>query len=91
MRSEKQLGKIDQATPLAGLLVRRIDPHHGFDIQITLGCLYMTRSQSFVFLPVNEPLRLLRGPASLIKLKLATDSFHDPQLVIAIENLKLLG
>ena len=50
----------------------------------------MPRAQSFVFLPVDEPLRLLGRPARLIEVEFSANAFDDPQLIIAIENLELL-
>ena len=51
----------------------------------------MPRAQPFVFLPVDEPLRLLGRPARLIEVEFAANALDDPQLIVAIENLELLG
>ena len=51
----------------------------------------MPRTQSFIFLSVNKPLRLLRWPTSFVEIELPADPLHNSQLVVTIQNLELLG
>ena len=90
MGPQQQFCKVDQPAPLTGLFVGGVDAHHRLGVQITLGRLDVARSQSLVFLPVDEPLGLLRRPARFVQIQLTANALDDAKLVVAIENLKLL-
>jgi hypothetical protein len=49
------------------------------------------RAQAFVFLPVDEPLRLTRRPALFVQAQLADHPLDQALLIVAVENLEGLG
>ena len=51
----------------------------------------MASAQAFIFLSVDKPLSLLGWPSRLVEIQLPTDPLHHPELIITVENLKLLG
>ena len=46
--------------------------------------LLLFRPQTFVFLAIDKPLRLLDRPALLIQTQLADHSFDQPCLIVAV-------
>ncbi|MNM52321.1 hypothetical protein D3C81_633980 [compost metagenome] len=87
--AQQQLGEVDDAGALAGCLVGFIDAAHGAQEQVTTG-LDMLRAQAFVFLAVDEPLRLARRPALFIQAQLADHPLDQALLVVAVEDLEVL-
>ena len=51
----------------------------------------MTGSESLILLPINKPLRLSGWPLCIVKTKLTANALNEPQLVITVQNLKVLG
>ncbi|KAI1692489.1 hypothetical protein Ddc_23582 [Ditylenchus destructor] len=88
--AQQQLGEIDNPGAYAGGLVGFINAAHGGQEQITAG-LDMLWAQAFVFLAVDEPLRLTRRPTLLVEAQLADDPLDQALLVIAVEDLEGLG
>ena len=51
----------------------------------------MSGSESLILLPVNKPLRLSGRPLCIVKTELSTNALYEPQLVVTVQNLKVLG
>ncbi len=88
-RAQQQLGKIDGAGAVAGLLVGLVNPHHGGHIQVTRR-LDVLRTQAFILLRVDPPLGLPRRPLVVVQPQLTDNPLDQSLLVIAVEDLKLL-
>ena len=89
-RTQQQFGEVDHASPQARCLVGFVDPAHGSEEQVAAG-LNVLRPQTFVFLAVDEPLRLTRRPALLVQAQFADHPLDQSLLVIAVENLEGLA
>ena len=50
----------------------------------------MSRSQTLVFLGIDVPLSLTRRPAGLVQLEFTAYALYQAQLVVAVQNLKIL-
>ena len=50
----------------------------------------MRGTKAFILLAIDKPLGLFRWPLRLVQTEFPTDPFDEPQLVIAIQNLKIL-
>ena len=88
--AQQEFGEVDDPGAHAGGLVGFIDAAHGRQEQIAAG-LDMLRAQAFVFLAVDEPLRLTRRPTLLVEAQLADHPLDQALLVIAVEDLEGLG
>ena len=89
-RAQQQLGKVDHAGAGAGLLVALVDPQHGGQKQVA-GRLDILRAQTLVLLAVDPPLGLTWRPLILIQAELTDHPLDQTHLVVAVENLELLG
>ncbi|KPZ19749.1 Uncharacterized protein ALO56_05260 [Pseudomonas viridiflava] len=86
-RAQQQFGEVDHAGTLAGRLIGFIDAAHGGQEQVAAG-LNVLRTQPFVFLAIDEPLRLTDRPALLVQTQLADHAFDQTLLVVAVQNLE---
>jgi hypothetical protein len=88
--AQQQFGEVDDAGAQAGGLVGFIDAAHGGQEQVAAG-LNVLRTQTFVFLPVDEPLGLTGRPALFVQAELADHPLDQALLVVAVENLEGLA
>ena len=89
-RAQQQLGKIDGAGTVAGLLVGLVDPYHGGHIQVARR-LDVLRTQAFVLLRIDPPLGLAGRPLVVVQPQLTDHPLDQSLLVIAVEDLKLFN
>ncbi|EMH76398.1 hypothetical protein EHI8A_126200 [Entamoeba histolytica HM-1:IMSS-B] len=87
--AQQQLGEVDHPGAGAGRLVGFVDAAHGAEEEIA-GGLDVLRSQAFVLLAVDEPLRLACRPALLVEAQFADHPLDDALLVVAVEDLEIL-
>ena len=50
----------------------------------------MVRAQTLVFLGVDVPLCLTRRPATLVEIEFSTNALDEAQLIVGIQDLKIL-
>ena len=89
VRAQQQLRKIDQAAALADLLVATGTSDHLAPVRIAL-VVKVLRPQALVFLPVDEILNLAWHPAAVIDLEVLQQALDQPQLVVRVDDLKIL-
>ncbi len=58
--------------------------------QIARRHLHVRGTQPFIFLRIDEPLRLARRPAGLIQIQFPADALDQAQLIVTVENLEIL-
>ncbi|MNZ35787.1 hypothetical protein D3C78_531910 [compost metagenome] len=88
--AQQQFGEVDHPGARAGGLVGFVDLQHGAEEQVAAG-LDVLRADALVLLPVDEPLGLARRPALLVEAELADHPLDQALLVVAVEDLEVLG
>ena len=73
-RAQQQLGEVDHAIALADIFVEPVNLEHLLLDRI-LPRIDMRRSQAFILVVIDIPLRLFRRPARLVQVELANDTF----------------
>ncbi len=89
MRAQQQLGEVDTAGLVAGLLIGPVDAQHLLLEEIPRR-IDVLRSPAFVLLAIDEALRLPRRPACLIQLQRLQGALDQPELIVRIQDLELL-
>jgi len=88
--AQQQLGKVHQTAAPAVFLVGAIDRQHGAHKRVAL-IDNMLGPQALVFLTVDIPLGLAEGPLAVIQLQALIDPLDQAQLIVAVQNLEVLG
>ena len=91
VRSQQQLGEIDQPRALAALLVGGVDLEHGGAEEVAGRRLDVLRAPALVLLRVDPPGHLARREAAFIQLQIGADALEQPHLVVLVEHLERLG
>ena len=89
-RTQQQLGEVDHTCALARGLIGLINAAHGGQEQIAAG-LNMLRTQAFVFLTVDKPLRLTHWPTLFVQPQFPNHTLDQALLVVAVEDLEGLA
>ena len=87
MRTQQQLGKIDQPGTLAEFFIGLIDRNLLALVRITL-VFNVLRALTFILARIDIPLRLAWWPAAFIQLQRLEYAPYNPVLVIGIQHLK---
>ena len=87
---QQQLGEVDQSAALTGGLVGHIDIDH-LGQPVVMAGFDLVGANPLVLLFIDKPGRLFRWPALLIEIHLLDQAAHQPQLVLAVEDLEVLG
>jgi hypothetical protein len=86
VRTQKELGEIDDAFALALLVVGRVDLDEAVGrVVVRLGVL---RAPAFFLVGGDEPLRLPRRVALLVEVHAFHEPFHEGELVLRIHDLE---
>ena len=89
MGSQQNLTEIDHAATVTGLFIGLVNLQHGFTV-VVVEMFYVGGPEAFILLPVDIPLALFRRPFIFVDLQRAIDAFDQPELVVAVEDLKVL-
>jgi hypothetical protein len=89
VRAQQQFGKVYGARTLASLFISAVNLYH-LPLEIVVTIVHVLRTSALVFLLVNKPLRLAWRPFRFVEIELAHDPFHQPLLVVGIEDLETL-
>ena len=88
--SEQQLAEVDQSAALAGELIALVEIDHLHHVGIAVG-IDLMRTQPFFLAARDERLHLARRIALVVDAVVLEQALDQPELVIAVDDLKMLG
>ena len=88
--SEQQLAEVDQSAALAGELIALVEIDHLHHVGIAVG-IDLMRTQPLFLAARDERLHLTRRIALVVDAVVLEQSLDQPELVIAVDDLKVLG
>ena len=89
MGSQQNLAEIDHAAAVTGLFISPVNLQHSLGVAV-VEVFDIGGPEAFVFLRVDIPLALFCRPFIFVDLQGAIDALDQPELVVAVENLKVL-
>ena len=90
-RSQQQLGEVYHPLLLADFFIAPVYPQHGLQVQIATGVVDMGAAAAFILVAIHEIAGLAGRPASVVKTQFPVDAFHHSQLIVAVEDLEVVG